>query len=182
MIRHFSRRTIASCLTLAGALALAGCSAPVVETTRSVTTYDVTGLSFTAAADATVAAVRARSSGAQVQRSVLPPRLPAEPGALEVRDALAGTRLGALTGGALLAQCDGSPAIIRASDSSFVGYGESTGYTVCLWPYQRGIRVDITTASPKRPAACQPQALGNNWRAAPSATARNSSAGCTTAS
>lgn len=99
--------------------ALAGCAAPVVETKRSVTTYDVKGISFAATTDATIAAVRARASGANVQRSIAPASLPTQPGALEVKDALAGTNLGAFAGGALVAVCEGSPAVIRVNESGF---------------------------------------------------------------
>lgn len=154
------KRIAVSPALLIGALALAGCAAPVVETKRSVTTYDVKGLSFAATTDATVAAVRARSSGANVQRSIAPASLPAQPGALEVKDALAGTNLGALAGGALVATCDGSPAVIRASESGFARYGESTGYTVCLWPYRSGTRIDVYSSFTEEKGGVSAAALG----------------------
>lgn len=143
-----------------GALALAGCAAPVVETKRSVTTYDVKGISFTATTDATIAAVRTHTSGASVQRSIAPASLPAQPGTLEVKDALAGTKLGALAGGALVAVCDGSPAVIRANKSGFARYGESTGYTVCLWPYRSGTRIDVYSSFTEEKGGVSPAALG----------------------
>ncbi|MEG3663317.1 hypothetical protein [Celeribacter halophilus] len=147
-------------LLFSGTVALAGCGAPTVETKRSVTTYNVKGLSGRAVADATVSAVRARVSSANVQRSIAPAILPAKPGALEVKDALAGSNLGALTGGALVATCDGAMAVIRASDRSFAGYGESTGYTVCVWPYRGGVNVDVYSSFSEKSGGVSPAELG----------------------
>ncbi|WP_226552778.1 hypothetical protein [Celeribacter naphthalenivorans] len=145
---------------LTGTFALAGCGAPTVETKRAVTTYRVTGLSASTVTDATVAAVKTRVSSANVQRSVTPASLPAQPGALEVKDALAGSNLGALTGGALVATCDGAMAVIRASDRDFAGYGESTGYTVCVWPYRGGVNVDVYSSFTEKTGGVSPAELG----------------------
>jgi hypothetical protein len=160
MRNYLLKNTVVGPALVIGILALAGCAAPTVETKRSVTTYDVKGISFKAATDATVAAVRARSSGANVQRSIAPASLPAQPGTLEVRDALAGTNLGALAGGALMAFCDGSPAVIRAADSDFARYGEGTSYTVCLWPYRAGTRIDVYSSFSEKSGDVSAAALG----------------------
>ena len=145
---------------LACALALSGCGAPTVETTRSITSYEVTGMPFTRAADVTLAAIRARTSGVRVERLPTPSHLPAQPGSLAVQDALAGTRLGALAGGAFVATCEGAAAIIRAQETTFAGYGEGTEYTACLWPHRRGTRLDVYASFTRQTGGTSAASLG----------------------
>ena len=147
-------------LILACALALSGCGAPTVEATRSITSYEVTGMPFNRAADVTVAAIRARTSGVSVERLPTPSQLPAQPGSLAVQDALAGTRLGALAGGAFVATCEGAAAIIRAQETTFAGYGEGTEYTACLWPHQRGTRLDVYASYTRQSGGASAASLG----------------------
>lgn len=133
-------------------LLLSGCQTkPTQQTTRSLTTYRVAGVSYEAVAAAVTKGLQGTNADSvKIDRSFPPAQLAAQPARLELKSPFSGSKLGALaeaSGSRIqVPSCQDAPYVATGADKSMAGYGESTGYYVCLWPYQDGVSLDIFTS------------------------------------
>lgn len=136
------------------AMLLTGCvssTKPTQQMTRSLVTYNVTGVPYDVVANAVTRGLQGTNADAvHIDRSFPPATLPPTPARLELKSPFGNSNLGALAEASgqriQVPSCTGAPYIATGADNSMARYGEATGYYVCLWPHQGGVNLDIYTS------------------------------------
>lgn len=153
-------------VALAGAVLSSGC-ASVVTPTKTVESafviYDVKPtVDRNALMNAIVEAVQTHNRYAVVDRGIPPAELPEKPGRFKLVNPFAGTGLGALAasqGGVVrVAVCDDPLLQIKAGSKDAYG-NEGTSFTLCLFPYREGYRIDIYATFEKYTGLASTQAI-----------------------
>lgn len=159
--------------TILGAAAfatiLSGCASltPTTETKKFYEIHDVKvsgGVTAAKLSDAIKVALQKNVTGVVINTEIPPHPLPEQPGRFQESNPLKGTNLGAFAAMAgqsmQVVSCEGAIVTANASDKSMSSYGESTNFTLCLWPYKDGYHIDFHTTYTKTSGGVSTQALG----------------------
>ena len=141
---------LAACASTGG-----GYMTNTTEITKSIIDYEISGISYHAAADIIAAETRAGVTNVSVSRNIGPDTLPADRGRVELVNPFANTHMSgfaALAGAQAIevANCPDARLVVTAANDSWARYGETAQYTNCLWEYEGGLHFATYAAYTKQ--------------------------------
>ncbi|PJK11924.1 hypothetical protein CO614_06245 [Lysobacteraceae bacterium NML120232] len=163
-MKHNSK-VIGACLIGMGLLSGCATTTPTVQSKSQYVIYQIDmaeGVSSSQVAQAVKTSLQRNVNRMQISENVPPHPLPETAPRFQVSNPF-GAGLTALAGPSAMTQvatCDGALVYARAVMDSMSGYGESSTFTVCLWQYQGGYRLDTHVVFIEKSGGFSPEALG----------------------
>ncbi|PJK03759.1 hypothetical protein CO612_08550 [Lysobacteraceae bacterium NML71-0210] len=161
----YNSKVIGMCMVAMGLLSGCATMTPTVQSKSQYVIYQIDmpeGVSPSQVAQAVKTSLQRHVNSIQISENVPPYPLPETAPRFQVGNPF-GPALSALAGPSAMTQvatCEGALVYARANMDSMSGYGETSTFTVCLWQYQGGYRLDTHVVFVEKSGGFSPEALG----------------------
>lgn len=161
------KKQVPGALLVCASAMLSGCATmtPTVESKSQYAIYQVElpeGVQTSQVGQAIKISLQKQLNSVQVSENIPPYPLPETAPRFQISNPF-GPNLTALAGPSSMTQvavCDGALLYARGRLTAMEEYGESSTFTVCLWQYQGGYRLDTHVVYVEKSGGFSPEALG----------------------